>query len=323
MRAPRLRSGTIGVRLARTVGVLLVVSIMVFLALRLTPGDPAALLLGPQAQGQPGYKAEIAALHRQMGLNEPLPVQYLIWIKGIVTGNFGKSNQNGAPVLHMLLAAAPPTLFLIGLSLIIAIPISIIIGTVAAYRRSGIVDRLVRALAALSLATPTFWLGILLILLFAVRLHALPATGYVSPLVSPVQFARSMALPVATVVVYLTGVLTRYVYAEMCDVCGQDYIRTVRALGIAERVVLFRYALRNALIPLIAIVGIQFAALISGAILVEQVFGLGGVGQLMLQGVVLKDYPLVQGGVLLITIVVIVVNTVADLLSRWADPRLA
>src|SRR5580700_683523 len=177
MRAPRLRSGTIGVRLARTVGVLLVVSIMVFLALRLTPGDPAALLLGPQAQGQPGYKAEIAALHRQMGLNEPLPVQYLIWIKGIVTGNFGQSNQNGAPVLHMLLAAAPPTLFLIGLSLIIAIPISIIIGTVAAYRRSGIVDRLVRALAALSLATPTFWLGILLILLFAVRLHALPATG--------------------------------------------------------------------------------------------------------------------------------------------------
>lgn len=323
MRTPRLRPGTIGVRLARTIGVLLVISIMVFLALRLTPGDPAALLLGPQAAGQPGYHAELAALHRQMGLNYPLPVQYLIWVKGIVTGNFGHSNQNGAPVIHLLLGAAPPTLFLIVISLLLAIPISILTGTVAAARRSGIADRLVRALAALSLATPTFWLGILLILLFAVRLRVLPATGYVSPLVSPVQFIRSMVLPVATVVVYLTGVLTRYVYTEMCEVCGQDHVRTLRAMGLPERAVLFRYALRNALIPLIAVVGIQFAALISGAILVEQVFGLGGVGQLMLQGVTLKDYPLVQGGVLLITVIVLVVTTLADLLSQWADPRLA
>jgi peptide/nickel transport system permease protein len=323
MRTPRLQAGTVGVRLARTVGVLLVISIMVFLALRLTPGDPAALLLGPQAAGQPGYRAEIAALHRQMGLNAPLPVQYLIWLKGIVTGNFGYSNQNGAPVIHLLLGAAPPTLYLIGISLVIAIPIAVLIGTVAAARRSGMADRIVRALAALSLATPTFWLGILLIVLFAVRLHVLPATGYVSPAVSPAQFARSMVLPVATVVVYLIGVLTRYVYAEMNEVFAQDYIRTQRAMGISERAVLFRYALRNALIPLIAIVGIQFAALISGAILVEQVFGLGGVGQLMLQGVVLKDYPLVQGGVLLITVIVLLVTTVADLLSRWADPRLA
>jgi peptide/nickel transport system permease protein len=262
-------------------------------------------------------------LHRQMGLNAPLPVQYLIWLKGIVTGNFGYSNQNGASVIHLLLGAAPPTLYLIGISLVIAIPIAVLIGTVAAARRSGMADRIVRALAALSLATPTFWLGILLIVLFAVRLHVLPATGYVSPAVSPAQFARSMVLPVATVVVYLIGVLTRYVYAEMNEVFAQDYIRTQRAMGISERAVLFRYALRNALIPLIAIVGIQFAALISGAILVEQVFGLGGVGQLMLQGVVLKDYPLVQGGVLLITVIVLLVTTVADLLSRWADPRLA
>jgi peptide/nickel transport system permease protein len=323
MRTPRLQAGTVGVRLARTVGVLLVISIMVFLALRLTPGDPAALLLGPQAAGQPGYRAEIEALHRQMGLDQPLPVQYLIWLKGIVTGNFGHSNQNGAPVIHLLLGAAPPTLYLIGISLVIAIPIAVLIGTVAATRRSGIADRIVRTLAALSLATPTFWLGILLIVLFAVRLHVLPATGYVSPAVSPGQFARSMVLPVATVVVYLIGVLTRFVYVEMNEVFAQDYIRTQRAMGIPERAVLFRYALRNALIPLIAIVGIQFAALISGAILVEQVFGLGGVGQLMLQGVVLKDYPLVQGGVLLITVIVLLVTTVADLLSRWADPRLA
>jgi peptide/nickel transport system permease protein len=323
MRVPRLRAGTLGVRLARALGVLLVISIMVFLALRLTPGDPAALLLGPQAVGQPGYKAEIAALHRQMGLNAPLPVQYGLWVKGLATGDFGVSNQNGAPVLHLLAGAAPPTLFLIVISLVVAIPLSILIGTLAARRPSGLADRLVHALAALSLATPTFWLGILLIVLFAVRLHIFPATGYVSPTVSVAQFARSMALPVATVAVYLIGVLTRYVYAEMTDVCGQDYIRTVRAMGISERSVLFRYALRNALIPLIAVVGIQFAALISGAILVEQVFGLGGIGQLMLQGIELKDYPLVQGGVLLITIVVLIVTTAADLLSRLIDPRLA
>jgi len=323
MRTPRLRPGTIGIRLARTAAILVVISIMVFLALRLTPGDPAALLLGPQAQGQPGYQAEIAALHRQMGLNEPLPVQYLIWLKGIVTGNLGHSNQNGASVAGLLFGAAPPTLFLIGISLVIAIPISILTGTLAAARRSGIADQIVRALASLSLATPTFWLGILLIVLFAVRLHVLPATGYVSPTVSVGQFARSMILPVATVVVYLVGVLTRYVYTEMCEVCEQDYIRTQRALGTAEWAVLFRYALRNALIPLIAMIGIQFAGLISGAILVEQVFGLGGIGQLMLQGVLLKDYPLVQGGVLLITVLVLVITTVADLLSRWADPRLA
>ncbi len=322
MRTPRLRTGTLAARLARTVGVLVVISLIVFLALRLTPGDPAALLLGPQAVGQPGYKIELANLHRQMGLNYPLPVQYLIWLKGILSGNLGNSNQNGEPVIRLLAGAAPPTLFLIGLSLAIAIPLSIVIGTTAAYRPSGIADRFVRALADLSLATPTFWLGLLLVILFAVRLHLLPATGYVSPLVSPMQFARSMALPVVTVVVYLVGVLTRYVYAEMCEVGAQDYVRTARAMGIAEPTVLFRYALRNALIPLIAIVGVQFAALISGAIVVEQVFGLGGVGQLMLQGVVLKDYPLVQGGVLLITILVTVVTTLADLLYRWVDPRL-
>jgi peptide/nickel transport system permease protein len=251
-----------------------------------------------------------------------LPVQYLIWLKGILSGSFGTSNQNGESVVHLLVGAAPPTLWLIGLSILVAVPLSIVAGTVAVRRPWGIVSRLIRGFVALSLSIPTFWLGLLLIILFAVKLHVLPATGYTSPLVSPLQFARSMVLPVVTVVAYLLGVLTRYVYTEMSDVCSQDYIRTARAMGIGERSVMFRYALRNALIPLIAVVGIQFAALISGAILVEQVFGLGGIGQLMLEGVLLKDYPLVQGGVLLITVLVVIVTTIADLLYHWADPRL-
>jgi peptide/nickel transport system permease protein len=322
MKATSLSATQVGIRLARTLGVLLVVSVLVFLALRLTPGDPAALLLGPDAAGQPGYKAELARLHQQMGLNQPLPVQYLLWLRGILSGNLGRSNQNGAPVVHLLAQAATPTAWLLVLSLIIAVPLAVLIGTIAAHRRSGPVDRMIRATAALGLATPTFWLGILLVIVFGVELHLLPATGFVPPS-DPGGFVRSMILPVATVVVYLVGVLTRYVYVEMCEIFAQDYVRTARAMGIAERTVQFRYALRNALITLITIVGVQFAALISGAILVEEVFGLGGLGQLMLQGVVQKDYPLVQGGVLLITVVVIVVTTLADLLSRWADPRQA
>lgn len=307
---------------ARAVAVLFLVSVIVFLALRATPGDPALLLLGPQA-GREDNAQRLDALRADMGLDESLPVQYGIWLGDIVTGDLGTSNRSGQEVLALVIGAAPVTLWLIGLSMLVAIPLSMLAGIRAARHRNGLADRGIRIATTLSIATPGFWLGLILIIVFAVQLGWLPSGGYVDPEDDPLGFLQRMILPVATLSVYLVGALTRFVYTEMADVLEQDHVRTTRAMGISERSVLYRYAARNALIPMIAVVALELGTLIGGAVLVEQVFSLPGIGQLMLNGVLGRDYAVVQGSVLLVTVAILAINAVADLVYRRVDPRIA
>jgi peptide/nickel transport system permease protein len=312
-----------GVRgiLLRSVVVLFLVSVIVFLALRLTPGDPALLLLGPQA-GRADNAQRLEALRADLGLESSLPEQYGVWLADIVQGDLGTSNRSGQDVLQLVLGAAPVTVWLIGLSMLFAIPLSVIGGISAARHRNGPADRVIRLITTLSIATPAFWLGLLLIIVFSVNAGWLPSGDYISPADDPPEFARHMVLPVATLTVYLVGALTRFMYTEMADVMEQDHVRTTRAMGIPERLVLYRYAARNAMIPLIAVVALELATLIGGAVLVEQVFSLPGLGLLMLNGVLGRDYAVVQGTVLVVTVAILVINVLAEMLYRRVDPRI-
>lgn len=313
----RLASGHV----ARLVGLLLLVSVLAFLALRLTPGDPAQLMIGPQA-GRADVAQALERLREEMGLKDPLPAQYLRWLGRVATGEFGESNRSGVPVLSLIRDAAPVTAWLVGLSVLVSVPLSIVLGMLAAAFQGRPLDRVIRVFLTLGLTTPAFWLGIILLNVFAVGLGWFPTAGFVDPFADPIGFLRHIALPVAALSLFLTGTLARYVYAEATEVLSQDYIRTARAMGIPERQVILRFAARNALIPLIAITGVQLAALVGGAVLVEQVFGLPGVGQLMLNGVLGRDYQIVQGAVLLTTCAVLVITMLADLTYRLVDPRL-
>ncbi|HUB69398.1 MAG TPA: ABC transporter permease [Acidimicrobiales bacterium] len=307
--------------MARTVLIAWWVSVLVFGALRLTPGNPALLLLGPQAR-VPGVAQHLKALERQMGLGRPVLVQYWLWLKPLLEGNLGKSDLSGRPVFSLISLAAPPTLWLIALSVLVAVPVSIGLGVLAARFRSSWIDRAVRLVAALALATPAFWLGLILLLLFAVDWHLLPATGYVPPGTSPSGFVSHMAMPVAALSLYLVGVLTRYVYTEVSVALGADFVRTARAMGVGEPRVLFVNATRNALIPMVSVVGASLGPLVGGAVIVEQVFGLGGLGELLYNSVIDEDYAVVQGIVLLLTLGIIVVQGMADLTYRRLDPRI-
>lgn len=302
--------------------VLWLVSVLVFLALRLTPGDPAVLLLGPQA-GRPDAAETLAQLRIEMGLDQPWIVQYWIWLTAMVSGDFGESARSGVAVTDLIVAALPPTLWLIALAVVISVPLSILAGTWAAYRGRGWFTQAVRASSTVSIAIPAVWLGLVLIIVFAVNLRWLPSGGYVPPSDDPMAFIQHMVLPVATLSVFLTGILTRFVFAEATDVFRQDYMRTALAMGLSTRRRVFAYAARNAILPMITIVGVQIGALIGGAVLVEAVFGLGGLGQLLLTSVLNRDYLVVQSAVLLTTVAVLLIGYVADVVYRLVDPRIA
>ncbi|WP_231603908.1 ABC transporter permease [Salinibacterium sp. NG22] len=310
-----------GIEAAKLAVVLWFVSVFAFLALRLTPGDPAVLLLGPQA-GRPDAAETLARLRTEMGLDQPWPVQYGIWLGDILRGDFGVSSRSGVAVVELVAGAVPPTLFLILGAVLIAVPLSIIFGMAAAYFRNGIVDRAVRLVTTLAIAIPAVWLGLFLIIIFSVTLDILPSGGFTSPFEDFGEFFIQMILPVTTLAIFLGGVLTRFVYAEASDVLRQDYMRTALAMGISTPRRVFIYAMRNAVTPMITIVGVQIGALVGGAVLVEAVFGLGGIGQLLLSSVLNRDYQVVQGAVLLTTIVVLLVGYLADLAYRLVDPRI-
>jgi peptide/nickel transport system permease protein len=301
--------------------VLWLVSVLVFLALRLTPGDPAVLLLGPQA-GRPDAAETLAQLRIEMGLDQPWIVQYWIWLTSMVSGDFGESARSGVAVTDLIVGALPPTLWLIALAVVISVPLSILAGTWAAYRGRGWFTHVVRASSTVAIAIPAVWLGLVLIIVFAVNLRWLPSGGYVPPSDDLVGFVQHMVLPVATLTVFLTGILTRFVFAEATDVFRQDYMRTALAMGLSTRRRVFAYAARNAILPMITIVGVQVGALIGGAVLVEAVFGLGGLGQLLLTSVLNRDYLVVQSAVLLTTVAVLLIGYLADVIYRLVDPRI-
>jgi peptide/nickel transport system permease protein len=264
---------------------------------------------------------QLVLLERQLGLGRPIPVQYWFWVKPLLEGKFGNSDLSGRSVVSLIGGAAPPTLWLIGLSVLLSVPIAIGLGVVAARFRSSVLDRGVRFVSTLGLAVPPFWLGLLLLLGLAVDAAVLPANGYVSPATNFGSFITHMAMPVTTLTLYLVAVLTRFVYSEVTESLAADYVRTARAMGLSEMTVVFWNAARNALIPMVSILAASLGPLVGGAVLVEQVFSLGGLGELLLNSVLDRDYAVVQGIVIFLTIGIVVLQGVADAIYRRLDPR--
>jgi peptide/nickel transport system permease protein len=304
-------------RLVLTIPVLLVVGIVVFTLVHLTPGDPAAVALGPDATA-----AEVERLRDQLGLNEPLYVQFLLWIGDVLRLDLGQSIFLDMSVTQALLDRAQPTLLLTIYALFVAIVIGVPAGVIGALKENTIIDRVLVMFAISGAALPVFVLGILLILLFPVQLGILAVGGY-----TPIQddlwdHFRRMILPSFALGFASAGLLARLVRSSMLDVMTEDYIRTARAKGLAMRAVVIRHSLRNALIPAVTVIGYLVGTLLGGAVVTETVFTIPGMGRLVVQSVLRRDYPVIQGAVMLIAAFYVFANLFVDVLYVYIDPRI-
>lgn len=304
-------------RLVQLLVVLFFLSIIVFTIVRLIPGDPAAVMLGTEATPQ-----ALAQIRREMGLDAPLPVQYLRWLRHVFAGNFGVSWVSKKPALELILGALPVTLQLVGASFLIALLIAFPIGIAAALRPRSWIDQGSTTFALLGISLPSFWLGIMLILLFALALRWLPPSGYQPVTADPLGALRTTLLPAFTLGVALAAPLTRFLRSGMLDVLALDYVRTARAKGLPERRVVARHALRNALLSVVTVLGLQLGSLLGGSIVIEQVFGWPGIGRLSLAAIQQRDYGVVQGVVLFVAAGFVLVNFAVDLVYLYLDPRI-
>jgi peptide/nickel transport system permease protein len=304
-------------RLAATVPVLLLVTAGVFALLHLTPGDPIDAMMAESADA-----TAKASLRAELGLDRPLPVQYAAWMGRVLRGDLGRSIRNGEPVVENVSRRIRPSLQLallaMGISLLVAVPV----GIVSAACRNTSVDRIGTTFALFGICMPNFLLALLLIFLFGVTLRWLPISGYVDPAEELVDGLRSLALPAVTLGLALAAVVTRTLRSSMLEALTEDYVRTARAKGLSEWRVVRGHVLRNALIPVVTVLGLQLGTLIGGAVITEYVFALPGVGRLVVDAVFARDYPLVQGVVLLIALGFIASNLLVDLLYGLIDPRI-
>jgi peptide/nickel transport system permease protein len=321
-------------RLLTSILVLFLVSVVVFVSIRLSPGDPALLMLGADSAdlvvgNAPGsdyqksaFEARLQALRHEMGLDQPLYLQYLFWLQGILKGNLGYSVRNQLPVLPLILDRLPASLELLVFATVLATLIAIPAGIWSAVRHRSIQDYVTTTLAASGLAIPVFWLGLLLIQVFSVQLGWLPPSGYVPLWENPVENLRRAILPSLTLGVYLAAMFVRFLRADMLEVLQQDYIRTAYAKGLHLRQVIFNHALKNALISVLTVMGVAVGGLLSGAVLIEQVFGWSGLGWLVVQAIFNRDYPIVQGVVLLSALGFTLVNMLVDISYGLLNPRI-
>ena len=298
---------------------LLGVLIITFLLMRAVPGDVVTQLVGLDGNVSAERMDE---MRRMFGLDLPVHVQFTQWLGAALQGDLGTSLRTNRPVLQDLMLRFPVTLELTLLSLLVALLIAIPLGVIAALNRGKFADSLISTFALLGLSIPGFFLGILLILLLSLKLRWLPPAGYVPIGESLVENLRHMILPSVSLGLVLAAAITRIVRSSMLEILGRDYVRTARAKGLAERNVTYRHALRNALIPVVTVVGLQFGSLLGGSIIIEQVFSLPGVGRFALEGINLRDYPVVQGAVIVIAAAFIAVNLLVDLVYSLIDPRI-
>jgi peptide/nickel transport system permease protein len=296
-------------RLLLLVPVLLGVSLISFGLLQLVPGDPALILAGEEATEE-----VLARIRQEHGLNQPLPIQFLVYLRHAVTGNLGISIQSRQPVARLIGERFPFTLKLACLAILVSAAIGVVAGVVAATRRNSALDlaSLVGSLVGISL--PIFWLGLLAILVFSVKLHWLPAGGSGT--------AAHLILPALVLGAASSAVIARTTRASMLEVLRQDYVRTARAKGVEERLVIFRHALGNAMIPILTVFGLEFGYNLGGAVLTETVFSLPGVGRLIVEGIFARDYPVVQGALLIVATTFVLVNLLTDIAYAFFDPRI-
>ena len=304
-------------RLMVLVPTLFVVSVLIFGLQQLLPGDPAIALAGEEQDA-----SVVAAIRAKYHLDRSLPVQYGIWIGNVLRGDFGQSFRNRIPVSELLRSKLPVTVELAVFSMVIALGIGVPAGILAAAHRGRAIDVVANLLALSWLSVPHFWLGIMLILFFAVRLGWLPASGYVPPWEDLRQNLTTLLLPSIVLGSGVAGVMMRHTRSAMLETLGADYVRTARAKSVPEWLVVIKHALRNALIPVITLGAIEFGRLLSGAVLTEQIFAIPGFGKLLVDGVFNRDYAVVQGVVLVSATLFVLLNLVADVLYFLANPRL-
>jgi peptide/nickel transport system permease protein len=306
-------------RLLLLVPVLVGVSIVIFGVLHLSPGDPAEIMLGSQAT-----KEDLARLRDSLGLNEPLPVQYVHWLGHVVRGDLGRSIWMKRPVLPEVLGRLGATLLLTGTALLFSTVGGLALGIASAAWPRSLLDRLSAVASLFGASMPSFWLGIVLMVVFALWLGWLPASGmYASYGGGGVgDLLAHLILPAVTLAAASITIIARLTRSTMLETLGQDYVRTARAKGVAEGGVLLRHGLKNALIPIVTVVGVQTGYLLGGAVLTETVFAWPGVGTLMVQGILARDFPLVQGCVLVVALAFALINLGVDLLYAWLDPRI-
>jgi peptide/nickel transport system permease protein len=305
-------------RLLATLPVLLVISIGTFALMSLILGDPVLLILGQDASVD---EATIERMRAELGLNRPLPVQYLDWLRHVAVGDFGQSMRSPLPVSESVLARLPVTLELTFLALSLAMLIALPLGIAAALRPGSRFDLTVSGFAVVGLSIPNFWLGIILIYVFALKLRLLPSAGYVPFTENPGENLRLMVLPSLTLAAAYVGTLIRYTRSVMIDTLSQDYIQTARAKGLARVAVVGRHAFRNSLIPIVTVISLELAGLFGGAVVTETIFSLPGVGMLLIRSILGRDLPIVQGVVLVVAVAVVITNLIADVAYAYLDPR--
>ena len=310
-------SGYIARRLLQAVPVLFLSSIGVFLFIHIVPGDPAVTMAGINAT--PG---QVAALRHRFGLDQPLLTQYARWIGHVVRGDFGTAYVTERPIAALILQRLPATLHLAVGAMIVMIAVGGPLGVFTAVRPNHSLSRLIAIANALALATPTFWLGILLTLLFAVSLHWLPASGYVSVMKNPIQSARFLILPSVTLGAWGTAVLIRFLKSSISESIGADFVRVAYAKGLSEGYILWKHVLKISLLPVITIMAVLFGYLLGGAVITEAIFGWPGLGRLMVDAIGAQDYFLVQGTMLLFVTTFIVINVLADVAYAFLNPRI-
>jgi peptide/nickel transport system permease protein len=304
-------------RLLATIPVMAIVAIIVFSLLYLTPGDPAAVLAGEQATAE-----DIERLRVSLGLDQPYLVRFGQWISGVVHGDLGTSIFSRRPVMELIVQRLEPTVALTLASLIIAVAIAVPLGVIAAWRSGGLIDRMAMSFAVLGFSVPVFVLSYLLIALFSVKLQMLPVQGYVPIAYGFVPFIQHLILPAISLGIINAALIARITRATMLEVLNQDYIRAARAKGLSVRRVLIRHALKNAAVPIVTVIGISFALLISGVVVTETVFNIPGLGRLTVDAILRRDYPVIQGVILVFSATYVVVNLLVDLSYGLFDPRI-
>lgn len=299
----------VGRRLVTLPLVLLGISAAVFVCVRLVPGDPAVVIAGLQAS-----EAELVEIRARLGLDKPLPAQFAIWLSQILRGDLGLSLITNTPVLDLITVRYALTLQIAAASTVLATLLGVVSGVLAASRRYSAIDGVVTLVSLLGVSVPAFSLGLMLMLVFALYLNWLPAGGADSIL--------HLVLPTVALGAYSWGIIARMTRASMLEVLNQDYIRTAQAKGLGQHPVLFRHALKNATLPVITVIGIQFGTLLAGAVVTESVFGLPGLGALLVSSIFQRDFPVIQGAVLAIATSFVLINLFVDLTYAWVDPRI-
>jgi peptide/nickel transport system permease protein len=304
-------------RLLQAIPVVFFSTFLVFMVIHLIPGDAAAVLAGPNATQE-----ALTAIRKEMGLDQPLLIQYVVWVGHLLQGDLGRSTLSGQPIVKLLQARAPATIELTLAAMVISMTIAVPLGILSATHVRGRLEWLISTIQSLWLAIPNFWAGILAIIFFSLVLRWLPPGGRVADGNDLGNSIKSLILPATTLALYLAAGLSRFIKFNLLEVFFDDFVRTARAKGLDDTAVVYGHALRNAMLPVITILGVQFASLLGGTVIIESVFSWPGVGGLMLDGISNRDYAVVQGGLLLLVLLFILINLLVDLTYAVIDPRI-